>query len=108
MLSLVYSRIIRLDPAESMRTASTSVCGSFAEAFHNSTSVILVVKASPPHRGLAREEVVVVVDGREQRLAIVRQDRIHGQEAGSAPGAGQRACIFFFSTAKSDAAGVFI
>ena len=37
--------------------------------------------ASPPHRGLAREEVVVVVDGREQRLAIVRQDRIHGQEA---------------------------
>ena len=81
MLSLVYSRIIRLDPAESMRTASTSVCGSFAEAFHNSTSIILVVKASPPHRGLAREEVVVVVDGREQRLAIVRQDRIHGQEA---------------------------
>jgi hypothetical protein len=46
MLSLarrktVYSRIIRLDPAESMRTASTSVCGSFAQAFHNFTSVIL-------------------------------------------------------------------
>lgn len=37
--------------------------------------------ASAPHRGVAREEVRVVVDGVEQRLAIVRQDRIHGQEA---------------------------
>src|SRR5262249_25407582 len=44
----VYSRIIRLDPTESMRTASTSICGSFAQAFHTSTSVILVVKPVMP------------------------------------------------------------
>src|SRR5215471_11513184 len=37
--------------------------------------------APPPHRGLAREEVRVVVDGKEQTLEIVRQPRIHGQEA---------------------------
>src|SRR5215510_15079914 len=37
--------------------------------------------ASAPHRGLAREEVVVLVDGIEQRLEIVRQERIHGQQA---------------------------
>src|SRR5215831_291115 len=36
--------------------------------------------APPPHRGLAREEVVVVVDGREQRLEIIRQDRIRSQQ----------------------------
>src|SRR5262249_37754597 len=34
-----------------------------------------------PHRGVAREDVRVVVDGREQTLTVVRQDRIHGQEA---------------------------
>ena len=37
--------------------------------------------APPPHRGLAREEVRVLVDGRPQVLEIVRQERIHGQEA---------------------------
>src|SRR5262245_34435219 len=37
--------------------------------------------ASPPHKGLAREEVRVVIDGVPQTLEIVRQDRIHGQEA---------------------------
>ena len=37
--------------------------------------------APPPHRGLAREEVRVVIDGKEQTLEIVRQPRIHGQEA---------------------------
>jgi hypothetical protein len=37
--------------------------------------------ASPPHRGLAREEVTLLVDGAPQTLEIVRQDRIHGQEA---------------------------
>jgi len=37
--------------------------------------------APPPHRGPAREEVRVVVEGVEQELEIVRQDRIHGQEA---------------------------
>src|SRR5215831_112130 len=37
--------------------------------------------AQPPSTGVAREEVRVVVDGKEQVLMIVRQDRIHGQEA---------------------------
>ena len=37
--------------------------------------------ASPPHRGLAREEVRVLVEGIEQELEIVRQERINGQEA---------------------------
>jgi hypothetical protein len=37
--------------------------------------------ASPPHRGVAREAVRVVVDGVEQTLEIVRQERIHGTEA---------------------------
>jgi hypothetical protein len=36
--------------------------------------------AAPPHRGVAREEVRVVVDGVLQTLEIVRQPRIHGQE----------------------------
>ena len=37
--------------------------------------------ASPPSRGVAREEVHVVVDGAPQELEIIRQERIHGQEA---------------------------
>src|SRR5262245_9563067 len=37
--------------------------------------------ASAPHRGVAREQVTVVLDGKEQTLTIVRQPRIHGQEA---------------------------
>jgi len=37
--------------------------------------------APPPHRGLAREEVRVVVDGAEQVIEIVRQDRVRGQMA---------------------------
>lgn len=37
--------------------------------------------AAPPHRGLAREQVTLLVDGREQRLEVVRQNRIHGQQA---------------------------
>src|SRR5215469_11119701 len=36
--------------------------------------------APPSHRGLAREEVRVVVDGVPQTLEVVRQERIHGQE----------------------------
>src|SRR5215831_15221208 len=35
----------------------------------------------PPSTGVAREEVRVVVDGKEQTLEIVRQPRIYGQEA---------------------------
>jgi hypothetical protein len=34
--------------------------------------------AAPPHRGVARETVTVVVDGVEQELEVVRQDRING------------------------------
>src|SRR5215469_12676210 len=34
--------------------------------------------ASPPHQGLARETVTVVIDGAEQELGIVRQDCING------------------------------
>ena len=37
--------------------------------------------ASPSHRGLAREEVTLRVDGVEHVIEIVRQERIHGQEA---------------------------
>jgi hypothetical protein len=37
--------------------------------------------AQPPSAGLAHEEVRVVMDGVEQTLEIVRQPRIHGQEA---------------------------
>src|SRR5262249_21119611 len=37
--------------------------------------------AQPPSAGLAREEIYVVIDGVERRLEIVRQPRIHGQEA---------------------------
>jgi hypothetical protein len=37
--------------------------------------------APPPSTGLAHEEVRVVIDGVEQVVEIVRQDRIHGQEA---------------------------
>jgi len=35
----------------------------------------------PPSRGVARESITVVIDGREQILEIVRHERIHGQEA---------------------------
>ena len=35
-------------------------------------------QASPPHRGVARETVTVVINGVEQELEIVRQDRING------------------------------
>jgi len=34
--------------------------------------------APPPHRGLARETVTVVIDGRSEVLEVVRQDRING------------------------------
>ena len=34
--------------------------------------------ASPPSAGIAREEVVVLVDGAERRLEVIRQDRING------------------------------
>ena len=37
--------------------------------------------APPSHRGLAREEVTLLVDGVEQVIEVVRQERIHGQEA---------------------------
>src|SRR5262245_35299501 len=37
--------------------------------------------ASPPSIGVAREEVRVVVDGKEQQLEVVRQPRIHGSVA---------------------------
>ena len=37
--------------------------------------------AQPPSTGVACEEVRVVIDGKEQTLEIVRQPRIHGQEA---------------------------
>jgi len=37
--------------------------------------------ASPPHRGIARESVTTIIDGKEQTLEIVRQPRIHGTEA---------------------------
>jgi hypothetical protein len=37
--------------------------------------------SQPPSAGPAREEVRVVIDGVEQTLEIVRQPRIHGQEA---------------------------
>src|SRR5262249_37782667 len=37
--------------------------------------------AAPPHRGLARETVTLLVDGVPQPLEVVRQDRIHGQQA---------------------------
>jgi hypothetical protein len=37
--------------------------------------------ASPPHRGVACEEVTLLVNGVPQTLEVVRQDRIHGQEA---------------------------
>jgi hypothetical protein len=37
--------------------------------------------ASAPSIGVAREEARVVVDGVEQRLEIVRQERIHGRQA---------------------------
>src|SRR5262249_22399866 len=38
-------------------------------------------RASPPHRGPAREEITLLVDGLPQTLEVVRQERIHGQEA---------------------------
>jgi len=34
------------------------------------------VVPSPPHRGVAREEITVLVDGVPQTLEIVRQERI--------------------------------
>jgi hypothetical protein len=34
--------------------------------------------AAPPHRGVARETATVVIDGAEQKLEVVRQDRING------------------------------
>jgi len=34
--------------------------------------------ASAPHRGVAREEVHVVIDGRSQELEVIRQNRING------------------------------
>jgi len=37
--------------------------------------------AQPTSTGPAREEVRVVVDGAPQELEIIRQERIHGQEA---------------------------
>src|SRR5215471_18401365 len=37
--------------------------------------------AQPPSTGVAREEVRVVIEGKEWTLEIVRQPRIHGQEA---------------------------
>lgn len=38
--------------------------------------------ASPPHRGVARESLTVRIDGAEQVLEVIRQDRINGgQEA---------------------------
>jgi len=37
--------------------------------------------APPPHRGPACEEVTFLVDGVPQTLEVVRQERIHGQEA---------------------------
>jgi hypothetical protein len=61
---------------------STSICGLRMSLNTFSQSISgLRSPPSAPHRGVAREEVRVVVDGREQQLAIVRQDRIHGQEA---------------------------
>ena len=37
--------------------------------------------AAPPSTGLARETVTLLVDGVPQELEVVRQDRIHGQQA---------------------------
>jgi hypothetical protein len=37
--------------------------------------------AAPPSTGLARETVTLLVDGVPQELELVRQDRIHGQQA---------------------------
>jgi len=37
--------------------------------------------APPPHRGLAREEITLLVDCVPQTLEVVRQERINGQEA---------------------------
>jgi hypothetical protein len=37
--------------------------------------------ASAPHRGVAREDVTVTLDGVEQVLTVVRQERIHGSQA---------------------------
>ena len=37
--------------------------------------------AAAPHRGLARETVTLLVDGVPQELEVIRQDRIHGQQA---------------------------
>src|SRR5262249_41986046 len=34
--------------------------------------------ATPPHRGIARETITVVIDGTPQELEVVRQDRING------------------------------
>ena len=39
------------------------------------------LEASPPSTGVARETVRVAVNGIEHELEIVRQPRIHGQEA---------------------------
>jgi hypothetical protein len=36
---------------------------------------------APPPRGLARETVTLLVDGVPQEIEVVRQDRIHGQQA---------------------------
>jgi hypothetical protein len=60
--------------------------------------------ASAPSIGVAREEARVVVDGVEQRLEIVRQERIHGgKRIGRARRVENCAGICTCATAKSDA-----
>ena len=49
--------------------------------FHRATVETTPRVTQPPSTGPAREEVRVVIDGAPQTLEIVRQPRIHGQEA---------------------------
>jgi hypothetical protein len=58
-----------------------AMSGTFGSGAHRTPRPLVETAqkvASPPHRGPAREEVELLLDGVPQTLAIVRQNRING------------------------------